>query len=63
VLTRGELDIAQLVADDLSNRQAAARLFLSERTVEIHVTNIFNKLALNSRTQISRWLTAAEEGP
>ena len=54
VLTRRQLDIARLVADDLSNKQIAARLFLSERTVETHITNILNKLGLNSRTQISR---------
>jgi predicted ATPase/DNA-binding CsgD family transcriptional regulator len=70
-LTRRQLDIARLIADDLTNRQIAARLFLSERTVETHVTNILNKLGLNSRTQISRWiadlngpgLTAAEKRP
>jgi DNA-binding CsgD family transcriptional regulator len=69
VLTRRQLDIARLVAGDLSNKQIAARLFLSERTIETHITNILNKLGLNSRTQISRWvacldgpgLTAAEE--
>ncbi len=54
VLTRRQLDIARLVADDLSNKQIAARLFLSERTVETHVTNILNKLGLNSRVQIGR---------
>jgi predicted ATPase/DNA-binding CsgD family transcriptional regulator len=53
-LTRRQLDIARLVADDLSNKQIAARLFLSERTVETHITNILNKLGLNSRVQISR---------
>jgi DNA-binding CsgD family transcriptional regulator len=71
VLTSRQLDIARLIADDLTNKQIAARLFLSERTVETHITNILNKLGLNSRTQISRWmadlnepgLTAAEERP
>jgi DNA-binding NarL/FixJ family response regulator len=53
-LIRRQLDIARLVADDLSNKQIADRLFLSERTVETHVTNILNKLGLNSRVQISR---------
>ena len=61
VLTGRQLDIARLIADDLSNKQIAARLFLSERTVETHVTNILNKLGLNSRTQISRWITGRIE--
>ena len=60
VLTDRQLDIARLIADDLSNKQIAARLFLSERTVESHITNILNKLGLHSRTQISRWLTGSQ---
>ena len=55
-LTRRELEIARLIADDLSNREIAARLFLSERTVETHVTHMFNKLGVNSRAQVTRWL-------
>ena len=55
-LTRRQLEIARLIADDLTNRQIADRLFLSERTVETHITNMLNKLGLNSRIQLSRWL-------
>ena len=55
-LTRRELEIARLVADDLTNKQIAARLFLSQRTVETHITNILNKLGLGSRVQLSRWI-------
>ncbi len=55
-LTRRQLEIARLIAEDLTNRQIADRLFLSERTVETHITNMLNKLGLNSRVQLSRWL-------
>jgi non-specific serine/threonine protein kinase len=55
-LTNRQLEIARLIAEDLTNRQIADRLFLSERTVETHTTNILNKLGLNSRVQLSRWI-------
>jgi DNA-binding NarL/FixJ family response regulator len=55
-LTNRQLEIARLIAADLTNRQIADQLFLSERTAETHITNILNKLGLNSRIQLSRWI-------
>ena len=60
-LTPRQLEIAWLIAGDLTNRQIADRLFLSERTVETHITNILNKLGLNSRVQLSRWMAELPE--
>jgi len=60
-LTPRQLEIARLIAGDLTNRQIADRLFLSERTVETHITNILNKLGLNSRVQLSRWMAELPE--
>lgn len=57
---RRQLDIARLIADGLSNRQIAGRFFLSEHTVPTHIANILNKLGLNSRSQISRWIRQPE---
>lgn len=56
-LTRREREIAELVAQGLSNKQIAAKLVVSERTAESHILNIANKLGLNSRTQIASWST------
>ncbi len=57
-LTRRELEVAQLVASGLANKQIAAKLFISERTVETHLTNMLNKLGLGSRLQLAQWMTA-----
>jgi DNA-binding NarL/FixJ family response regulator len=59
-LTEREREIAGLVAEALTNRQIAERLFLSERTVESHVRNILAKLGLANRTQIAT--TAGPQG-
>ena len=57
-LSRREVEVAELVAQGLSNRAIAGKLFLSERTVESHVKNICDKLGFNSRAQVASWVTA-----
>ena len=52
-LTAQELQIAHLVAQGLSNREVAAQLFLSSRTIDFHLRNVFRKLNISSRTQLA----------
>jgi DNA-binding CsgD family transcriptional regulator len=55
-LTRREREIAALVAQGLTNRDIAERLFIAERTAEGHVESIRNKLGFRSRTQVAAWV-------
>jgi DNA-binding CsgD family transcriptional regulator len=48
-LSQRELDILELIAQGCSNREAAARLFISEATVKTHVLHIYAKLGVNDR--------------
>jgi predicted ATPase/DNA-binding CsgD family transcriptional regulator len=59
-LTRREAEVAVLAARGLTNREIAARLCLSVRTVEVHVDHILTKLGFRTRTQLAAW--AHEEG-
>jgi non-specific serine/threonine protein kinase len=59
-LTARERDVARLVAKGRSNREIAEALVLTERTTESHLTHIFGKLGLHSRTQLAAW--ALEHG-
>jgi DNA-binding NarL/FixJ family response regulator len=60
-LTRREQEVAQLVAQGLSNKQIATQLVLSQRTAESHVENILRKLGFTSRTQIATWATQNDD--
>jgi DNA-binding NarL/FixJ family response regulator len=54
-LSDREWEVAMLVARGLSNRQIAAELIVSERTIDTHVSHILRKLSLVSRAQIAAW--------
>ena len=55
-LSPRELEVAELVAVGLTNKEIGQKLFRAERTVDNHVQHIFNKLGFNSRAQIAAWV-------
>ena len=56
-LTGRELEVAELVAEGLTNQAIASRLSVAPRTAEAHVENIRRKLQVRSRAQIAAWVT------
>jgi len=50
-LTEREQEVLHLIADGMNNREIAEKLFISEKTVKTHVSNILSKLHLHDRTQ------------
>lgn len=59
-LTAREREVATLVARGCSNREIAAALYVGERTVETHVSNIMAKLSCDGRARIAAW--AVQQG-
>ncbi len=60
-LTRRESEIAELVAEGLTNREIAERLVLARRTAEGHVAHILGKLSFTSREQLAAWVAAQRQ--
>jgi predicted ATPase/DNA-binding CsgD family transcriptional regulator len=61
-LTRREREIADLVAEGLSNKEIAGRLVISQRTAEGHVERILTKLGFSSRAQVAVWVAERRSG-
>jgi ATP/maltotriose-dependent transcriptional regulator MalT len=53
-MTTSELTVARLVAEGLTNREVAERLFVSPHTVSSHLRHVFSKLGINSRVELAR---------
>jgi DNA-binding CsgD family transcriptional regulator len=53
-LTEQELQIARFVSEGLTSREVAAQLFLSPRTIDFHLRNVYRKLGISSRTALAR---------
>jgi ATP/maltotriose-dependent transcriptional regulator MalT len=60
-LTERELQVARLVVDRKTNSEIAAELFLSQKTVETHLRNIFHKLDLTTRVALARAVERADQ--
>ena len=61
-LTRRERQVAELVAEGLTNRAIADKLVISQRTAQGHVEHILSKLGFTSRTQIAAWVIERRQG-
>jgi DNA-binding CsgD family transcriptional regulator len=61
-LTAQEMQIAGYVAEGMSNRDVAAQLFLSPRTIDFHLRNVFRKLGISSRIELARLDFGAAQG-
>lgn len=61
-LTDSELEVARLVAEGFTNREAAERLFVSHYTISGHLRSIYAKLDVNSRVELTRLVDTHDPG-
>jgi DNA-binding CsgD family transcriptional regulator len=54
-LSKREAEVAELVSTGLSNKEVADKLFVTEKTIKFHLTNIYRKMNISSRTQLIVW--------
>jgi len=54
-LSNRESEVAELVSKGLSNKEVANQLFVTEKTVKFHLTNIYKKMNVKSRAQLIVW--------
>ncbi len=54
-LSNREAEVAELVSKGLSNKEVANKLFVTEKTVKFHLTNIYKKMSVKSRAQLIVW--------
>jgi len=62
-LTKRELEILRLVAEGLTNEEIGKKIFISEKTVKTHLTNIFDKLKVNNRFKAALMLMGQSQQP
>jgi DNA-binding CsgD family transcriptional regulator len=55
-LTATELRVAELAAGGITNREIARAVFMSEKTVEAHITRVYRKLGIHSRAELGAWM-------
>ena len=61
-LSQAELRVVEAVASGMTNREAAAALFLSVKTVDFHLQQVYRKLGVRSRTELAVRVAGQERG-
>ena len=60
ILTKRELEVAEMLALGASKKRTAARLFISERTVENHTRSIYKKVGISKASELSAWFISTK---